>query len=324
MLLVGGIVQAPATAAAVADTGRPGEVSVNSAPYNWAVVDYSGNLVRSNSVTSYLHQGVGHYEITFNRDIVYCSWTATIADPGTGLVYNPGLVYASRSRASTWAVHVETRNLAQGLQDYPFHLQVVCPGEGDYAVVTGGGVLARGNNATSVQRYGPGRYEVRFNKHLTNCSFIATVGLPFTGVDIARGLVFTAGGHAGSTSVYVETKNLGYGLQDYSFHLQVQCYDGGYGEWGVIDASGGAVRGNMIAGSARLGVGRYEVYLHRSVYWCSFVATVGDPHNGLVYAPGLVFTATGHSTTNAVYVETKNMGGGLTDLPFHLQISSGC
>jgi hypothetical protein len=75
---------------------------------------------------------------------------------------------------------------------------------------------------------------------------------------------------------------------------------------------------------AQLGVGRYEVYLHRSVYWCSFVAAVGDPYNGLVYGPGLVFTATGHSTTNAVYVETKNMGGGLADLPFHLQVSSGC
>ncbi|XVS68045.1 hypothetical protein ACQPYE_18950 [Actinosynnema sp. CA-299493] len=322
LLLTGGTQSAVATAAP--DVGPAGDVSTRSAPYNWAVVDYGGNLVRNNNVIGYARQGAGRYEITFNRDIVYCSWTATIADPGTGLVYNPGLVYAARSRDSTWAVHVETRNLGQGFQDFPFHLQVVCPGESDYAVVTGGGVLARGNSATAVQRYGPGRYEVYFDKYLTNCSFVATVGRPYSGVDIVPGLVFTAGGHAGATSVYVETKNLGYGLQDYSFHLQVQCYDGGYAEWGVIDAAGNAVRGNMISGSTRLGVGRYEVYLHRSVYWCSFVATVGDTRNGLVYGPGLVFTATGHSTVNAVYVETKNMGGGLTDLPFHLQISSGC
>jgi hypothetical protein len=51
---------------------------------------------------------------------------------------------------------------------------------------------------------------------------------------------------------------------------------------------------------------------------------VGDPASGLVYNPGLVFTAGGHSSSNAVYVETKNLGGGLADYPFHFQISSAC
>lgn len=312
------------SASASPDVGRRDGASTAAAPYYWAVVDYGGNLVRSNGVGAMWRLGTGAFEVQFDRDLTYCSYTAVVADPYNGLVYNPGLVYTARGRWNTQDVYVETKNLGGGLQDFPFHLQVMCPGDGNWATVAQGGVLARGSNATGIHRYGPGRYEVYFSYPVNNCSYVATVGHPYSGIVYTPGLVFTAGGHAGRYSVYVETKNLGYGLQDFPFHLQLQCYDGGYSEWGVFDKWGNTIRSNMVAGSTRLGVGRYEVYLHRNVYWCSFVATVGDPYNGLVYGPGLVFTATGHSTTNAVYVETKNIGGGLADLPFHLQVSSGC
>jgi hypothetical protein len=160
---------------------------------------------------------------------------------------------------------------------------------------------------------------------MRNCAYVATIGHPSSGIVYAPGLVFTAGGHYGANDVYVETKNPGGGLQDYPFHLQAQCFQpDAWAEWAVTDYNGNLVRSQMVAGMAHLGPGRYEIYLFRNVAWCSFVATIGDPGAGLVYYPGTVFTATGHSTTNAVYVETKNPGGGLSDYPFHLHVSSGC
>jgi hypothetical protein len=48
---------------------------------------------------------------------------------------------------------------------------------------------------------------------------------------------------------------------------------------------------------------------------------VGEPGKALTYiGPGLVFTAGGHQSNAGVYVETKNLGGGLTDFPFHLAV----
>jgi hypothetical protein len=40
-----------------------------------------------------------------------------------------------------------------------------------------------------------------------------------------------------------------------------------------------------------------------------------------VFNPGWVFTASGHLGTSGVYVETKNLGGGLQDYPFHLAVT---
>lgn len=70
-----------------------------------------------------------------------------------------------------------------------------------------------------------------------------------------------------------------------------------------------------------LGFGRYEVtFPSRRKESCAFLATVGDPGNELVFSPSGVYTGTapgGH----AVYIETKNPGGGLQDgVPFHLVV----
>jgi hypothetical protein len=53
---------------------------------------------------------------------------------------------------------------------------------------------------------------------------------------------------------------------------------------------------------------------------CAYLATVGDPGNGLVLNPSGAYTARG-SNANSVVVETKNPGGGLQDgIPFHLGV----
>jgi hypothetical protein len=318
----------PAVAAPAGDRGADwtDQSAAASSPAYWVVTDYAGRFVRGSGVTSVSRQGTGRYEVGFTRNMDSCSYTAAIADPSTGLVNNPGLVFTASGHLSAFNVHVETKNLGGALVDYPFHLQVTCPSDGDFAVIGYSGERIRGSTSlTGVYKYEPGRYEVFFNRSMTGCAYVATIADPSWGLVNHPGLVFTATGHLGNTSVYVETKNPGGGLADYPFHLQAQCpLLNSWSEWGVVNAAGNLVRGPNIAGAARLGLGQYEVYMLRNVSGCSFVATIGDPANGLVYAPGLVFTATGHSTTNAVYVETKNLGGGLADFPFHLQISSAC
>lgn len=91
--------------------------------------------------------------------------------------------------------------------------------------------------------------------------------------------------------------------------------------WAVADYNGQFVRGNGVTGVTRLGPGRYEATFNQDVHGCSYVATIADPGNGVVFNPGLVFTASGHDSANGVYVETKNLGGGLADYPFHLQVN---
>ena len=90
----------------------------------------------------------------------------------------------------------------------------------------------------------------------------------------------------------------------------------------VVDQNGNLVWASAdIVSTSRYSAGRYEVSFNRSVGICSYTATIGDPLNALVYAPGLIFTAGGHQSANGVYVETKNPGGGLSDYPFHLSVN---
>ena len=165
-----------------------------------------------------------------------------------------------------------------------------------------------------------GQYEFTFNRDVSNCSYTATIsrGKPYPPEMAAGWLVFTAGGHMGPYGVYVETKALGGGLIDAGVNLHVQCG----GKYAVVGYDGNLARGSGVTGVTRLGTGRYEVTFNQDVSAMSFVATVGDPGTGLVYNPGLVFTASGHLSRNGVYVETKSPGGGLADYPFHLQVSN--
>jgi hypothetical protein len=79
----------------------------------------------------------------------------------------------------------------------------------------------------------------------------------------------------------------------------------------VVDQNGNLVWGDTdVVSALRYGAGRYEVSFAAPVNGCSYTATIGDPGNALVYAPGLIFTAGGHQSASGVYVETKNPGGG--------------
>jgi hypothetical protein len=296
-------------------------VKVTPFPRRWAVIDAGGALVRSAGVLSAKKLGAGRYEVVFNRNIGACGYTATVGDTGNALVYAPGLVYTSASSTNPNGVTVETKDFAGNAADFPFHLNTNCSATSaaKFAVVGAGGNFVRGGGAVAATKLGIGRYEVVFDDDMRACTYTATVGDPASGVVTPpRGWVFTAGGHTSSDGVYVETKNPGGGLTDYPFHLEVRCAGSSSAKSAVVDYSGNLVRGDGVLGVTRFAPGQYEVRFDANVRDCAYTATVGDPANALVYYPGLVYTAGGHTGQDRVYVETKNPGGGLSDYPFHL------
>ena len=87
----------------------------------------------------------------------------------------------------------------------------------------------------------------------------------------------------------------------------------------VVDIAGGLVHGNGVASVTHISTGQYEVTFTRDVGHCAYVATTANAYSQAIQA----YTAGGHLSTQGVYVETKNQGGGLTDGPFHLIVACG-
>jgi hypothetical protein len=185
-----------------------------------------------------------------------------------------------------------------------------------FAKVDFDGTLIHGSGALSVTHIGFGRFEVTFNTDVSGCAYVATT------IDISSQalLVFTAGGHFSNAGVYVETKTQAGGLSDAPFDLVVVC--GGDGtSFAVIGAQKARiVRSTPGVILTNRNGGRYLVTFPTSVAACAYLATVGHPRNGAVSAPAGVYTGSGPDA-RTVYVETKNVGGGLTDgVPFHLAV----
>jgi hypothetical protein len=184
-----------------------------------------------------------------------------------------------------------------------------------FAIVNLNGTLAHGNGVTGVTHIGTGQYEVTFSANVQQCAYVATTVNAYS-----QALqVFTAAGHLGADGVYVETKNQGGGLTDGPFNLVVDCGLPGW-SYAVVGYTANLVRSTPGATLSTLGVGRYDVTFAANISRCAYLATVGDPGNGLVFNPNGVYTGSG-SNPNTVYIETKNPGGGLSGgIPFHLAV----
>lgn len=182
-----------------------------------------------------------------------------------------------------------------------------------FAVVSAAGALTTGNLVSGVSKLGTGQYEVTFSSNVSQCGYVVTTGNAYSQAIQA----YAAGGHLGPQGVFVETKNQGGGLTDGPFHLIVTCGDTGI-PFAVVGYTANFVRGSAGVSMAYLGAGRYTITFPTAVTSCSFVASVNDPGNALVFSPSAVYTGS-NINPNVVYVETKNPGGGLQDgVPFHL------
>jgi hypothetical protein len=184
-----------------------------------------------------------------------------------------------------------------------------------FASVSSTGTLAGGNGVTGVAHLGTGQYEVTFAANVERCAYVATT----INAHSQALQVFTAGGHRSADGVYVETKNQGGGLTDGPFNLVVDCGLPGW-SYAVVGYNANLVRSTPGTTLTSLGTGRYDVTFPANISQCAYLATVGDPGNGLVFNPNGVYTGSG-ANASTVYIETKNQGGGLSaGIPFHLAV----
>jgi hypothetical protein len=203
-------------------------VACNMTGWNFAVVGYSADLVRSSPGATLSHLGVGRYDVNFTAAVGSCAYLASVGDPDNALVYNPSGVYTG-SGSTANSVYIETKNPGGGLSDgIPFHLAVVCPNAPSTKVLVVGGQAGfpwRGSALTSSFDSSPGNYVFVTNQSLAGCTMIATRGSVNTSVPFTPATVEITPGPAPNTSG-IQVRNLlffGGGLINQAFHAAGIC-----------------------------------------------------------------------------------------------------
>lgn len=210
-------------------TDGPFDLAVACSMTGWqfAVVGYNADLVRSTAGATLTHLGAGTYDVTFPAAVNKCAYLATVGDPASKLVFDPSGVYTGSGPSST-TVYIETKNPAGGLQDgVPFHLAVVCPTaiSTHTVVVKASGLPSRGSSLTSSFLASTGNYVLATNVSLSACTVIATRGsvsmaVPFTPSTVE----VTSGPAANTTGIQVRTLLFfGGGLDNQAFHAAAIC-----------------------------------------------------------------------------------------------------
>ena len=92
-----------------------------------------------------------------------------------------------------------------------------------FAVITRAGVTQRGKGVLSSTRLAPGAYEVRFNRNVVPCIYVASVGdFDRVGTELP-GEITTVGRIGALNGVFISTHNSAGVQEDRSFHLYVGC-----------------------------------------------------------------------------------------------------
>ncbi len=202
-------------------------VACNLTGWDFAVVGYTANLVRSSPGATLTHLSTGRYDVNFTASVAGCAYLATVGDPGNALVYNPNGVYTG-SASSADSVYIETKNPGGGLSDgIPFHLAVVCPSavSTKELVVTANGPAKRGASLTSAYNASTGNYVFVTNLTLTACTVIATRGSSTKAVPYSPDTVEITAGPASNTSG-IQLRTLlffGGGFDNQDFHAAAIC-----------------------------------------------------------------------------------------------------
>jgi hypothetical protein len=202
-------------------------VACNMTGWNFAVVGYTANLVRSSPGAMLNHLGVGRYDVNFTAGVGACAYLAAVGDPGNALVFNPSGVYTGNGSAAN-SVYIETKNTGGGLTDgIPFHLAVVCPNAAStkVLVVRDTGFARRGSLLTSSFNGSTGNYVFVTNLSLAACTMIGTRGSVDKSVPFSPATVEITPGPAPNTSG-IQVRQLlffGGGLTNQAFHAAGIC-----------------------------------------------------------------------------------------------------
>ena len=96
-------------------------------------------------------------------------------------------------------------------------------GTSGWAVVTIGGALARGSNATNAIHLSTGEFEVDFTTNISRCAYSATVGESSSNHSPPAAFVGATGRNGNYKGVYVDTFDDTGTPADEPFHLVVTC-----------------------------------------------------------------------------------------------------
>ncbi len=91
-----------------------------------------------------------------------------------------------------------------------------------FAVVRPNATLARGFQAISSSSLGVGFYDVRFNRDVRGCSYVATIGDAVAGPAIT-GQISVSPRSGANNGVFIRTTNSSGTQQNLGFHLYVAC-----------------------------------------------------------------------------------------------------
>jgi hypothetical protein len=195
--------------------------------WDFAVVGYSADLVRSSPGATLNHLGVGRYNVTFTTAVAGCAYLATVGDPGNALVFNPSGVYTG-SGSTADSVYIETKNPGGGLSNgIPFQLAVVCPNAVSTKILVGraNGLARRGSPLTSSFNSSTGNYVFVTNLNLGACTMIGTRGSIDTSVPFNPATIEITPGPGANTSG-IQIRQLlvfGGGLTNQAFHAVGIC-----------------------------------------------------------------------------------------------------
>ena len=202
-------------------------VACNIKGWDYAVVGYAADLVRSTPGATLSHLGPGRYDVNFTASVGACAYLATVGDPANALVFNPSGVYTG-SGPNAHSVYIETKNPGGGLADgIPFHLAVVCPpaASAKALVVRDTGVPKRGSTVTSAFNSSTGNYVFATGLNLGTCTMIATRGTIDKAVPFNPATVEITPGPASNTSGIQVRELLFFGgnLSNQAFHAAGIC-----------------------------------------------------------------------------------------------------
>jgi hypothetical protein len=201
-------------------------VACNITGWDFAVVGYTENLVRSSPGATLTHLGTGRYDVNFTAGVAGCAYLATVGDPANALVFNPSGVYTGSATANS--VYIETKNPGGGLTDgIPFHLAVVCPNavSARVLVVGAAGFPRRGSPLTSSFKGSTGNYVFDNSANLAPCTVIGTRGSSSTAVPFTPATVEVTPGPAPNTTGIQVRQLLFFGgaLINQDFHAAGIC-----------------------------------------------------------------------------------------------------
>jgi hypothetical protein len=92
-----------------------------------------------------------------------------------------------------------------------------------FAVVNANGITARGRGVVSSQSLGTGFYEVIFNRNVTRCAYVATVGSSATSGTEPTGEMTVVGRAGNVNGVFLTSTDSTGAAADRGFHLQILC-----------------------------------------------------------------------------------------------------